>query len=222
MIDRAASSPSPYEARVTVALRRAKLLAIGDVNPAQGAALWSLGLLEARDIGTLAAAWLERGQDNASPELAALALDPPSSLSLAGPSFEAALAEVGVAIPSLDEPVLVALQMYLRAIVERRLPPMAAMAAIDDLYHRRGDARLHHPNRRPDDPEQYLGAELGLEHLYTWYRELQDAKDGSALFYYNDLPRDRQLAKFEEHLIAEAEFLHRHLCRTHPELSGAA
>jgi hypothetical protein len=98
---------------------------------------------------------------------------------------------------------------------------MAGMAAINELYHDRGDAELRHPNRGSDDPKPYLGQELGLEHLYTWYRELQDAEDGSALFYYNELPREQQLAKFEEELVSEATVLHCHLCATHPEICSA-
>lgn len=211
-------SPARYEAQVTTVLRKAGPLPAEEISPSQAAALWKLALLDAEDIETLATSWLERGQDQGSPELASLALYPPSSLSGAGPSFETALAEMRVAIPTLNESILVILELYLRAIVEGRLPPMVAMFAMDDLYHERGDTHLRHPNRRLDDPQKYLGEELGLEHLYTWYRELQDAEDGSTLFYYNDLPRDQQLAKFEEKLIAEAKVLHSHLCNTHPEV----
>jgi hypothetical protein len=212
------SIPTPYEARITIALRKLGVLAIGEVTPVQAAALWRLNLLRAEDIGALANSWLETGRDEGSPEVASIALNPPSSLSIAGPSFEAALAEMGVTIPSLDEPVLVTLELYLRAMIEGRLPPMVAMAAIDDLYENRGDARLQHPNRSGADHDKYLGQELGLEHLYTWYRELQDAEDGSTLFYYNELPKDEQLAKFEEELLSEAKILHFHLCNIHPEV----
>ena len=215
-------SPTPYDARQTVILHRAGLLDALDIGPAQAAALFGAGLLGPEAIGALANRWLEQDLDNGSPELAAIALDPPSSVSAVGPAFEAALAEMGVAVPGLDEPVLVALELCLRAIVEGRVPPMAGMAAINELYHDRGDVELRHPNRQVDDHTVYLGEELGLEHLYTWYRELQDAQDGSALFYYDELPRERQLAKFEEELIEEAMVLHRHLCATHPHVCGAA
>jgi len=52
---------------------------------------------------------------------------------------------------------------------------------------------------------KYLGSELGLEKMYTWYRELQDWEDGSKLFYYNNLSRPKQRLKFIEELINEAK-----------------
>lgn len=166
--------------------------------------------------------WIEQGVDEGSAELASIALDPPSSLAAAGPAFETALAEMGVDLPNRDEPVLVTLELYLHAIIDGRVPPMAGMAAIDDLYHDRRGAELRHPSRQAESPQSYLGEELGLEHLYTWYRELQDAEAGSTLFYYNELPREQQLARFEEELVAEARILHRHLCATHPGICAAA
>lgn len=212
--------PAAYEAWRTIVLRRAGLLDPNHINPAQAAALWKVGLLPPEEIGALASRWLEQGEDKGSPEIAAIALDPPSSVSAVGPAFEAALAEMGIDLPNLDQPVLVTLELYLRAIIDGRVPPMAGMAAINELYHDRGDAELRHPNRASDDPQSYLGEELGLEHLYTWYRELQDAEDGSTLFYYNELPREQQLAKFEEELVSEARVLHRHLCAIHPEIGA--
>ena len=214
--------PVAYEARWTIILRRAGLLNFDYITPAQAAALWKVGLLPPEEIGALALRWLEQGADMGSPEVAVIALDPASSVSAVGPAFEAALAEMGVDLPNLDQPVLVTLELYLRAITEGRVPPKAGMAAINELYDDRGDAELRHPNRDWNDPQRYLGEELGLEYLYTWYRELQDADDGSTLFYYNDLPREQQLAKFEEELVAEAKVLHRHLCATHPHICAAA
>lgn len=125
---------------------------------------------------------------------------------------------MGVDLP--NEPVLVTLELYLRAIIEGRVPSMVGMAAINELYLGRGNAELRHPNRASNDPQTYQGEELGLEHLYTWYRELQDADDGSTLFYYNELPREQQLTKFEEELVSEAKVLHRHLCATHPDIGA--
>ncbi|WP_109830549.1 hypothetical protein [Reichenbachiella versicolor] len=56
-----------------------------------------------------------------------------------------------------------------------------------------------------DNTTKYLGEELDLHHLYTWYRELQDLEDGSLILYYTDLPKVEQKRKFEEHLIEEAK-----------------
>ncbi len=183
--------------------------------------MWKAGHLLPEEIGTLASRWLEEGEDKGSAELAAIALDPPSSLREAAPAFEAALVEMGVDLPNLEQPVLVTLELLLRLMIEGRVPPKEVMVAIDDLYHDRGDTELRHPNRAVDDAQTYVGEELGLEHLYTWYRELQDAEDGSLLFYYNELPREQQLAKFEEELVSEARVLHSHLCSVHPEICSA-
>ncbi len=210
--------PAAYEASLTIVFRRAGLLDPNHISPAQAAALWRAGLLLPEEIGILASKWLEQGEDKDSPEIAAIALDPPNSLSAVGPAFEAALAEMSVDLPNLDQPVLVALELYLRAIIESSVPPMAGMAAIDELYRDRDGTTRCHPNRASDDSQTYLGDELGLEYLYTWYRELQDAEDGSTLFYYNELPREQQIAKFEEELVSEAKVLHRYLCATHPEI----
>ncbi|HEY5724027.1 MAG TPA: hypothetical protein VIT45_17080 [Allosphingosinicella sp.] len=188
-------------------------------SPKQAAALWTLGLLNADDIGILAASWLERGEDGGSTALAEIALNRPASLSEAGPAFETALAEMGVSLPALEEPVLVALELYLRAIIEGRVLPMKGMKALDELDDRRGGVVFRHPAHDPDGPQNYAGAELGLEHLHTWYREYSDAADGST-WYYNELPIEEQLARFDEELIAEALVLHRHLCAVHPELCG--
>jgi hypothetical protein len=215
------SHPAAYVTWRTIVLGKAGLLDPNHISPAQAAALWKVGLLPPEEIGALANRWLEQGEDKGSPEIAAIALDPPSSVSAVGPAFETALAEMGVDLPNLDQPVLVTLELYLRAIIDGRVPPMTGMAAINELYHDRGDTEFRHPNRTGDDPQTYLGEELGLEHLYTWYRELQDAEDGSTLFYYNELPREQQLAKFEEELVSEARVLHRHLCATHPEICSA-
>ena len=58
----------------------------------------------------------------------------------------------------------------------------------------------------PDDFKngQFLGDGLKIEHCYTWYRELEDAEDGSMLLYYSDLPKKEAISKFREHLIEEA------------------
>lgn len=57
------------------------------------------------------------------------------------------------------------------------------------------------------EKSKYVGEELGLEKLYTWYREIQDWKEGSRLLYFNELPKEKQKLKFEENLIKEAKEL---------------
>ena len=55
--------------------------------------------------------------------------------------------------------------------------------------------------------KKFVGDELGLERLYTWYRELQDFEDNGMLLYYNELPQDKQKEKFQECLVEEAKGL---------------
>jgi hypothetical protein len=54
------------------------------------------------------------------------------------------------------------------------------------------------------DAEKFVGAKLGLEHCYTWYREYSDYLDGSDIWYYTSLPRDEAALKFKEHIVDEA------------------
>ena len=163
--------------------------------------------------------WLEQNLDEGSAELAALALDPPRDRPTCQERLQSALRELGIPIPNRDRAVFVALEFYLSSLAEGSLRPMTAMQAIDELYHIRGTAEFRHPAASADRTVRYAGADLGLEFLYTWYRELQDAEDGSALFYFNEFPKNQQIAKFEEELIREASDLRRHLHRVHPTVA---
>lgn len=55
------------------------------------------------------------------------------------------------------------------------------------------------------EDKNYVGSELGLERMYTWFRELQDWEDRSILLYYNNLNRSKQREKFIEELVNEAK-----------------
>jgi hypothetical protein len=92
--------------------------------------------------------------------------------------------------------VLISLKYYLELISEGELAPYEGMRLIDNDISK--IAMDTHPNKK------FVGDGLGLERVYTWYRELQDAQDGSMLLYYNDLPIEKAVGKFEEHLIEEA------------------
>ncbi len=56
--------------------------------------------------------------------------------------------------------------------------------------------------------ESYVGEILGLEKMFTWYKELQDFFDGSRILYYNDLSKGKQREKLENHLLEEAKELY--------------
>ncbi|CAO1649073.1 hypothetical protein [Parasphingorhabdus sp. NYA22] len=200
------------------------------VSPDQAAALRKQKLLNADDMAALAGFWLDQGLDSGSSELAVLALDKPSELSDAGLIFDAALRELGVRFPNAETSLLKSVHIYLDAIVNNRISPMAGMAALDDLHRDHYDsggrplseALVCHPNRNVDDPTRYAGQELGLEYLFTWYREFQDSQDmGGSTWYYNELPFEQQLAKFDEELVAEAKILLEHLNTVHPDIIGS-
>lgn len=77
------------------------------------------------------------------------------------------------------------------------------MRSVDnDVYH-----KVNWLNELGVKEKKFVGEELGLERLYTWYRELQDFEDEGMLLYYNDLPKEKQKQKFNEHLVEEAKVL---------------
>jgi len=175
-----------------IALRKFGNLDLQHVTPEQAAALKNQHLLSAEDMVALANHWFEQGLDNDSQELAVIALNKPTDVSDIGPSFDTALKEMNVAQPLQEETVLTLLEVYLDAIINNRLHAMVGMAALDSLYddHFGIDRKpplepiIRHPKRALDDNENYLGHELGLEYLFTWYREFQDAQDNDDSTWY--------------------------------------
>ena len=117
-----------------IAKRKFGSLDLEFVSPDQAAALRKQKLLNADDMAALAGFWLDQGLDSGSSELAVLALDKPSELSDAGLIFDAALRELGVRFPNAETSLLKSVHIYLDAIVNNRISPMAGMAALDDLH----------------------------------------------------------------------------------------
>jgi len=115
--------------------------------------------------------------------------------------FRQMLTELQIDLPSKMESVNILLKYYMNLIVAEPNRSFELMGKIhNQVYHSVEWTDSTSPNKK-----NYVGSELGLEHLYTWYRELQDFEDGSALFYYNELPRTEQKRKFEQHLVEEAQ-----------------
>jgi hypothetical protein len=164
------------------------------LTPHQASSFYALELLSSSRLPELATSWLADGLD--SPALRVLAGERDAPMSDLAPLFESALEELGVPFPERYEATLQVLRFWLERIVDESIDPMAGMQRIDrDL----GDAaRELFPDR------VYLGEGLGIERLYTWYRELEDAADGSELSYYRDLPRHGAEARFRRHLVDEA------------------
>ncbi len=114
--------------------------------------------------------------------------------------FRQMLSELQIELPTKMEAANILLNYFMTQMVAEPTCAFELMTKIQNhVYY-----AIKWPESNSGNTEKYVGQELGLDHLYTWYRELQDFKDGSRLFYYNELPRDEQKMKLEEHLVEEA------------------
>ncbi len=114
--------------------------------------------------------------------------------------FNQMLEELGIELPSKLEAANVLISLYLNKMLDDPGNGFILMTKIkNEIYHANEWTQTN-----PELKKKFVGEELGLQHLYTWYRELQDFSDGSMLHYYNDLPPQEQKKKFEIHLIEEA------------------
>jgi hypothetical protein len=115
--------------------------------------------------------------------------------------FEKGLKEIDYKILSKLESAEILLKYYLEDMISNPISAYETMILIDNEIYKQLDWK----KELGLSEKMYVGEELGLQKLYTWYREIQDWYDKSSLFYYNDLPKDAQKIKFEEHLIEEAK-----------------
>lgn len=173
-------------------------------SPSEAAALFKLDLLAGEELVHLAGAWLEDGLGDI--ETACLAGEQNPTLRNSGAAFIAVLRELSIELPARETAVKSALELYLRRIVDGVIPPYEGMRQIDDRlmgFYPDDESPLCFFPRR-DEKVKYVGERWGLERMYTWYRELQDAADGDRLNYYNDLPKAEAVEKFKQHLYEEA------------------
>lgn len=110
--------------------------------------------------------------------------------------FNSSLKELRLQMPEPAAAARVLTKYYLHQIVQNPQHAFEIMIKIDNEIYKK-------INRDHSSP-QYVGEALKLEHLYTWYREIQDWRDEGRILYYNELPREEQLEKFEAHLVAAA------------------
>lgn len=115
--------------------------------------------------------------------------------------FDRMLAEVGIDLPNKIEAAYTVIAYYLSMAVDEPSKAYDVMTQID-LEIRLSNEWIE---SFPELKKEVVGEELGLQHLYTWYRELQDFHDGGMLLYYNELPLHEQKRKFEDHLLEEAK-----------------
>ncbi|MFT5250786.1 MAG: hypothetical protein ACI93P_002529 [bacterium] len=114
--------------------------------------------------------------------------------------FQKGLDELGLKLPQKREAAITLLKHYLTEIIDNPNNSYEYMIRIDN--------ELYKPIfLEESSTKKYVGEEIGLEKMYTWYRELQDFKDESRLLYYNELPKESQKQKFIEHLTEEANNL---------------
>lgn len=116
--------------------------------------------------------------------------------------YKLALDELNILIPGKLDAGKTLLTFYLENIVSNSDKSYELMIKIDNEVYKKINWE-----EISTIEYTYLGEEMGLEKLYTWYREISDWNDQGKLLYHNDLPRNDQRIKFEKHLVNEAENL---------------
>lgn len=151
------------------------------MRPEIAIAHYMLGKLSSERIVQLANTWLEEGLYTDSINL--MAMEHAPVMSDVGPMLEKTIIELGLPIPTKVQ----AARIAARDIVEQMVSgTVDLMEGANFLYW-----NIHHEitDELPDG--EYLGTNLGLEHVFGWLREVWDCPDGSD-------------QKFLEHLKDEA------------------
>ena len=110
--------------------------------------------------------------------------------------FNNALDELKINLPDKLEAAEILTKYYLKKIIQNPNKAYEFMYKLDNEVYKKIDWK--------ENGQKYLGEELNIEHLFTWYREIQDWNDNGILLYFNELPRDEQRIKFEKNLVEEA------------------
>ncbi|PWJ32682.1 hypothetical protein [Sediminitomix flava] len=114
--------------------------------------------------------------------------------------FEQMIIELNLHYPTKLDSAKILIRYYLNLMISDTQNVFLYMTEIHNNVYFKFDWS----NFVSKSSKRYFGDELDLQSLYTWYRELQDLKDHGRLLYYNDLPREEQKRKFENHLLEEA------------------
>lgn len=165
------------------------------MKPIKAYSLYKLGKLSSDKIAELANLWLDEGiYTDSLNDIFSTAHPNMADLS---PAFEKAMKELGVNEPTRFEAAQILIKATLKEIVENKIEPDEGASFIYwDVHHELTD-------EIPD--KEYVGDNLGLEHIFCWLREIWDCRDGSMILYYTDLPRAEAEIKFKEHLTEEAK-----------------
>jgi hypothetical protein len=165
------------------------------MNLIEAYSLFQLGKLSSDKIVSLANLWLEN--NIFADSLVHLFGISKPIMSDVAPLFEKAMKELKVNKPTNLEAAKILIEITLRKIVEKKLDPVEGASFLyEEIYHTLNDEI---PNKN------YVGDNLGLEHIFCWLREIWDCRDGSRLSYYANLPRSEAEVKFIKHLVEEAE-----------------
>jgi hypothetical protein len=111
--------------------------------------------------------------------------------------FNKSLKELNINPPNKIEASKILIKYYLNQIIQNPNNAYEIMMKIDNEIYKNINFET--------SQKKYVGEELNLEHLYTWYREIQDWNDNGMLLYYNELNRTEQRQKFGENLVEEAK-----------------
>jgi len=156
---------------------------------------FKLGKLSSNRIVDLANSWLEGGVFTDS--LNYIAMEQSPLMADVGPLFERAIKVLGLEIPNKVEAANTAAKDTIQKMVSGEIDLLEGAEFLYwDIHHEITD-------ELPDG--EYLGTNLGLEHIFCWLREIWDCRDGSMILYHIDLPREQAELKFFEHLKQEAE-----------------
>ncbi|WP_413533779.1 hypothetical protein [Empedobacter brevis] len=111
--------------------------------------------------------------------------------------FNNSLDELNIKLPSKIESAKILTKYYLTEIVTNPNEAFEIMIILDNEVYKQIDWE--------NCNSKYIGEELKIEYLYTWYREIQDWKDNGILLYHNELNKKNQFLKLKENLVLEAE-----------------
>ncbi len=110
--------------------------------------------------------------------------------------FDNCINELKLQLPSKFEAAQILTKYYLNEIVKNPNQAYDIMITLDNEVYKKIS--------NDDITKTFIGEELKIESLYTWYREIQDWNDNGIILFYKDLSRYEQRIKFEEHLVIEA------------------
>lgn len=173
------------------------------MNFEQKIANFRLGNLEAGQFPDIAITAINEGLSSESLFILAGMNDRDNTFELRQ-YFNQSIIELEVILPNLIDSAYILMKYYLHLMIMNPSEAKTNMSVIhNNIYY-----KLDWKKELNISSTKYVGEELGLHYMYTWYRELQDFEDGTRLAYFNDLAPDLQKKQFISKLIIEAKKLY--------------